>query len=60
MATSVLQLCSIKTVLPPLLRLLVSHIDAEKKNLFALGTALYFNYRSFASPVHQLDNTDIK
>lgn len=39
MATSVLQLCSIKTVLPPLLRLLVSHIDAEKKNLFALGTA---------------------
>lgn len=32
----------------------------RKKNLFALGTALYFNYRSFASPVHQLDNTDIK
>lgn len=32
----------------------------RKKSLFALENALYFDYRSFASPVQQLDNTDSK
>lgn len=61
MATSVLQLCSVKTVLPALLRLLVSHKDAEgNKSFCPRQNALYFTYRLFASPAQQLDNSDSK